>query len=159
MAKKKRVTSRKRKQTQRLTTKRKRITSQDGSTFKVLRYERKYKHAKIHKRAAKKVQLERFFTESVEKEYLDFFKRNRGKGNKFIFGLTTRHNLKGKRVYNGWSGRRVKLSSEKNLKKHLNRLRKKFLQAAEKYLHRKDMNSISISGVKMEVVQKNKKRA
>lgn len=97
------------------------------------------------------------FDRHVKPEFEKFVRRKlrRGEGNRFILRIDTTHSGKGFRRRSFFSGSRVKITgSGRKLAETLRRVKEKFAKSFEKYLRRKGMTSISISGVHLEVIKK-----
>ena len=129
------------------------LTSSDGEKFKSFQSKRKFDRSIVQKRKTKNAdKLGKDFDAKIRPAIEKFFRSNKRKGNKYLFRIDLSHNLKGKRLKGGFSARRRKITSEKSLQRAIGEYRQKFLLSLEQYLKRKDLSSITIRGIKMEVV-------
>jgi len=135
------------------------LTTRAGRDIIAHRTEYRYKRSSYAKKAgsasSREASLAQQFDRHFAPEMRRFFlsQKSKNRGNKYIFRLLTQHNLKGKKIPNGYSNRRTKIRSLKSFNKFIARYKKDFLQSMQKYLARKDMSSISFRGISLEVVR------
>lgn len=135
----------------------KKLTGQNGKTFQIFKARTRFKKSLTLKKADLKSSLDKQFNKRIASEFRRQFKKHGKKGQYKILRVSINHNVKGKRLKNGFSGYRTRIKTEKDLELALNDLYVEMSKAFERYLKRKDYRSLTIKGVSMEVSEKDGK--
>lgn len=129
------------------------LTTRDKQKIKISRSDLAFKKASYATKSNKQKKFLESNVKATFRKYVQEQLKNR-RGNKFILRLTTRHNYKGKRIKNAFSTRRVAIRNMKTFEKFWDYFTSEFDASMKNYLKRKDLASISFTGVSMEVVRK-----
>lgn len=140
----------------RLTSERKKITLRaTKKTITVYKSARKFVRSSRQPVKGKR-RLIKTYKSKAAPDFREFYKKNKKRGDQFIFRIGMQHNFEGKRIKSGFSTKRVKISNQKELERVITNLQNKFVKAMKKYLKRKDLTSLTFQGVTMEVSEREK---
>lgn len=138
---------------------RKTITTRSNQKFVVVKRNEQFAKSKRYADTKdRKDSLISYFRRTIAPRFERFYNQTKKSSKRlYIFSVQLNKNLrtrdkKGFRLKGGFSLRRRKISNENSFRKLIDDYEKEFLKSLEKYLHRKDLLSITIPEIGMEVV-------